>query len=159
MKDFAVPQRELKVLVQLQDGRELTGTVFAPEIGPFGEPGHLIDRLNEEEEDFLALKAGRSTHLVHEKRILTVAILEDEEEDRVEQQLESSAGRRSLLVKIHLTTGDDVIAKLTYVQPMDHERLQDYLNTRRLFIPVRVQERLLYVNRRQIVSVVALRGE
>ncbi len=158
MGEFAVPQREVKVVVLLQDGRELTGVVYVPETGPDGEPGRLIDRLNQEPE-FLALKEGRSTHLIHETRILTVTILGDEVEDRGERQIEGMAGKRRLLLKIHLVSGAEIIAKLSYLAPHDHERLQDYLNTRRHFIPVRVQERLLYLNRRQIVSVVALRGE
>ncbi len=158
MGEFAVPQREVEVLILLQDGRELSGVTYVPAIGPDGEPGHLIDRLNQEPE-FLVLREGRNTHLIHETRILTVRILADEVEDRVERQIEESAVKRRVLVKIHLVSGVEIIAKLSYVQPLDHERLQDYLNTRRHFIPVRVQERLLYVNRRQIISVVALRGE
>ncbi len=159
MEEFAVPQREVRVLVLLQDGRELTGVMYVPETGPDDEPGRLIDRLNQEAEEFLALKEGRSTHLIHETRILTVAILEDPVEEQVERELEHSAGKRRLLVKIHLVSGAEIIATLVYVQPSDHERLQDFLNTRRRFIPVRVHDQLRYVNRRQIVSVVGLRGE
>ena len=159
MKSFAVPKREVQVRVLLQDGRDLSGLMYVPAIGPDGGPGQLIERLNEEADVFLALRDNQKTHLIHEARILTVAVLEDEVEERVEQQLEGSAGGRHLLVKLHLISGAEVLGNLTYVQPLDHERLLDFLNTRPRFIPLRVHNRLLYVSRLHIVSVVALRGE
>ncbi len=159
MGEFAVPQREVTVRILLQDGRKLTGTVYVAETGPYGEPGHLIDRLNLESEDFLALSEGRSTHLIRETRILTVTVLEGEVEELVAKQIEDSARKRRLLVKFHLTAGDPVIARLSYVQPLELERLRDYLNAQRRFIPVRVENQLVFVNRRQIVSATGLRGE
>ncbi len=159
MGELAVPQREVGVRILLQDGRELTGEVFVPEIGPYGEPGNLIERLNQESDDFLVLKDGLQTHHIDATRILTVAILEGEVEEQIERRIEDSLLKRRLLVKIHLTSGTTIIAKLSYVQPLEQERLQDFLNTRRRFIPVRSQDELLYVSRRQIVSVVGLRGE
>ncbi len=159
MGEFAVPQREVEVEVLLRDGRELSGEVYVPETGPYGEPGHLIDRLNQESEDFLALTVGAHTHLVHETGILTVTVVDGEVEEQIARQIEDSTRKRQLLVKIHLTSGKELIARLTYVQPLEQQRLQDVLNTRRRFIPVRAQDRLVYVNRRQIVSVVSLRGE
>ncbi len=159
MEDFVVPQRAVRVKVLLQDGRLLAGEVYVPETGPYGQPGHLIDRLNQETEDFLALKVDRQTHMIHETRILTVTVLEGDVEERIEQQIEDSARKRRLLVKIHLTSGNEVIASLSYVQPQEQERLQDYLNTPRRFIPVRSHNQLIYVSRRHIVSAVGLRGE
>ncbi len=159
MGDFAVPQREVRVKVLIQDGRALSGEVYVPETGPYGEPGHLIDRLNQESEDFLALKVDHKTHLIQETRILKVTVLDGDIEEQIERQIEDSARKQHLLVKIHLTSGDEIIATLSYVQPLGHERLQDYLNTQRRFIPVRSQNQLVYINRRQIVSVVGLRGE
>ncbi len=159
MGEFTVPQREVKVRILLQDGRDLTGVVYVPETGPYGEPGHLIDRLNQESEDFLVLREGRNSHLIRETRIVSVAVLDGEVEEQIAKQIEDSERGRRLLVKIHLTTGAEIIARLSYVQPLEQERLQDFLNTRRRFIPVRVQDQLRYVNRRQIVSVVGLRGE
>ncbi len=159
MEEFAVPQREVRVLIHLQDGRKLSGQVYVPETGPYGQPGHLIDRLNQESEDFLALKVDQNTQLVHEKRILTVAVLEGDVEEQIEKQIEDSSRKRRLMVRIQMTSGAAIIAQLSYVQPPEQERLQDYLNLRKLFIPVRVQDRLIYSNRRQIVSVVGLQGE
>ena len=160
MRDLVVLQREVQVHLHLQDGRDLNGTMFVPAIGPDGGPGHLIDRLNEESEEFVALREDdQRTHLIHETRILTVQIDHDEVEERVEKQIEEAPRSHHLLVKIHLSSGAEIIGQLSYVQPEDHERLQDYLNTTRRFIPLRVEDKLVYVNRQQVVTVIALRGE
>ena len=160
MRDLVVLQREVQVHLHLQDGRNLTGTMFVPAIGPDGGPGHLIDRLNEESEEFVALRENdQRTHLIHETRILTVQIDHDEVEERVEKEIEEAPLSHHLLVKMNLTSGAEIIGHLSYVQPEDHERLQDYLNAARRFIPLRVEDKLVYVNRQQVVSVIALRGE
>ncbi len=159
MNELAVLQREVEVELHLQDGRDLAGTMFVPLIGPDGGPGHLIDRLNEESEEFVALREDQRIHLIHETRILTVRVEDDAVEERVEREIEESPSSHRLLVKMHLTSETEIIGQLSYVQPRDHERLQDYLNTSRRFIPLRVQSQLLYVNRQQVVSVVPLRGE
>ena len=160
MEELAVLQREVQVNLHLQDGRDLAGTMFVPAVGPDGGPGHLIDRLNEESEEFVALRENNQRiHLIHETRILTVQIDHDEVEERVETEVEEAPLSHHLLVKMHLTSGAEIIGQLSYVQPHDHERLQDYLNTQRRFIPLRVQSKLMYVNRQQVVSVFPLRGE
>ena len=160
MRDLVVLQREVQVHLHLQDGRDLNGTMFVSAIGPDGGPGHLIDRLNEESEEFVALRENdQRTHLIHETRILTVQIDHDEVEERVEKEIEEAPRSHHLLVKIHLSSGAEIIGQLSYVQPEDHERLQDYLNTTRRFIPLRVEDKLVYVNRQQVVSVIALSGE
>lgn len=159
MDEYAVPQREVDVKVLLEKGLTLSGQVYVPAVGPDGGPGRLIDQLNQEADEFMALRESQRTHLIHEERILTVAVLEDEVEERVERQLENSHGSRHLLVKLHLTSGAEVIGNLAYVQPHEHERLRDFLNTARRFIAMRVHDRPLYVNRQQITSAFALRGE
>ena len=159
MEDFAVPKREVNVRVLLEDGRDLSGLMYVPAIGPDGGPGQLIDQLNQEANDFLVLRESQKAHVIREALILTVAVLEDSVEERVEQQIEDSVGGRHLLVKLHLTSGAEILGNLSYVQPLERERLQDFLNTRPRFVPLRVHKKLVYVNRLQIVSAVALRGE
>ena len=159
MEAYAVPQREVKVQVQLLDGRELVGTMYAPIADAEGQPGHLIERLNDESIQFVALNDGSAIHLIHATRLLTVTVKEDEEEERVEQEIEQSELSSHLLVKLNLPFGVEVIGHLSYVRPADHSRLQDYLNSAPRFIPVHVQSVLTYVNRDQIITARALRGE
>jgi len=159
MQEYSVPQREVQVQVHLLDGRDLDGVTYVPEIGPDGGPGHLIDRLNEENEEFIALRSGSKTHLVHETRILTVQISGDDVEEQIEREIEQSGVCQNLLVKIHMISGLELIGQIAYVMPPEKARLRDYLNTTRRFMPMVVKETLTYVNRSQIVSVLALRGE
>lgn len=159
MESYVVPQRKVQVQVQLLDGSELAGDMYAPAVGVDGEPGHLIDSLNEESVDFVVLNDGSTAHVVHAARILTVRIVGDTVEEQVKQEIEEAPLSRHLLVKLHLTSGVEVIGQLTYVPPEDHARLKDYLNTARRFIPLVIQKQLTYVNRGQIISARALRGE
>ena len=159
MEDYAVPQREVQVKARLLDGQELVGTMYTPLEGPDGEPGHLIDHLNEESEQFIALNDGTSTHLIQAHRLLTVQVAGDKVEERVEDEIEHAALARNLLIKVNLDGGVELIGNLTYLQPPDHARLLDYLNAANRFIPLVIHQRLTYVNREQIISVRALRGE
>ncbi len=159
MEQLSVPQREVQVRVQLLDEQDLAGIMFVPALGPDGEPGRLIDRLNETGEDFIALREESRTQLVQASQILTVRLTEDSAEEWVGRQLEGSHVGRDLLVKVDLSTGTEVIGYLHYLQPVEHERLVDFLNVRRRFIALRVQKHLVYINRAQVVSARALRGE
>lgn len=159
MEELSVPQREVQVRIHLQDGRNVGGKMYVPAVGPDGGPGHLIDRLNEEAEQFVVLTEKQKAHLINESRILMVQVDDDEVEERVERTIEDSARSRHLLVKLQLTSGTEIIGNLAYVQPMEQERLQDYLNSAGRFIPMRVHDRLAYINRDHIVSVLGLRGD
>jgi hypothetical protein len=159
MEGMSVPQREVPVHLHLLDGRDLAGVTYVPAIGPDGEPGQLIERLNKASEEFIAFTEDEQTHLVHESRILTVQIDHDKVEEEAEHKLAAAGVSQHLLVKIHMASGLEVIGHLFYVQPPEHSRLGDYLNSERRFIPLMVKEQLTYVNRGQIVSAVALRGE
>ncbi len=159
MEDYAVPRREVPVTARLLDGQELVGTMYTPLEGPDGEPGHLIDHLNKESKYFVTLNDGTSTHLIQAHRLLTVQVAGDEVEEHVEDELEHAALSRHLLVKFNLSSGIELIGNLTYLQPPDHARLLDYLNAARRFIPIVVQKKLIYINRDQIISAKALRGE
>jgi len=151
--DLRVPQREIPVTLHLLDGRDLDGVLWVPTVGPDGGPAHLVDRLNEASPGFIPFGEGSRIHLVHDTRILTVRASADPGD---ETQIELS---RKLLVKLHLTSGAAVIGRLVYVMPQDHERLQDYLNSAKRFIPLHIEDDLVLVNRDQIVTAVALRGE
>lgn len=159
MEEYVVPQREVQVRVRLLDGRELSGHMFAYTAGPDREPGHLLDRLNDDSVKFMAFHDGTTTHLIHTRRILTVEVAGDEVEERAEHAIDEAALSRHLLVKVHLPLETEVIGHLTYVPLPEHARLQDYLNEAHRFIPMVVHDRLTYVNRGQIVSARALRGE
>lgn len=164
MDTFSVPQREVHARVHLEDGKGTEGVMYVPLEGPDGGPSRLIDRLNEPEE-FIALgqdqkgTGGQQTQLLNKSRILTVVVQDDDVEKEATQQLREAARRHHLLVRVRLTSGDEYLGHLFYVQSPDQARFGDFLNTQRRFIPVLANEQLVYVNRGHIVTAVALRGE
>ncbi len=153
MEEFRVPQRQVEVSVHLLDGQNLDGLMFVPALGPDGEPGRLIDRLNLAAEDFLPLQEkDSSTHLIQEHRILTVRVPNDEVEEGTEKEIEDSQYCQHCRVEFRLTSGLGLKGHLYFVQPQNHLRLCDYLNSGKRFIPLHAEGGLIYVNREQIIS-------
>lgn len=153
---FRVPQRQVKVRVKLEGGQDLTGLMYVPVMGETGGPGRLLDRLNENADAFLPLTVGNKTHLINARRVVLVRV-EDKGEEQVEQKIEESQAdySRQLQVRMRLATGEVITGILAYLRPKGQERLLDYLNTERRFLPLHV-DRLVYVNRLQMVSIFEL---
>ena len=61
------------VRVTLENGRTVEGGLYVPAIGPDGQPGRLLDRLNDEAEQFLPL-AGRHETLLNKSAIVSVQL-------------------------------------------------------------------------------------
>ncbi|MEM1181184.1 MAG: hypothetical protein AAGM22_22770 [Acidobacteriota bacterium] len=153
---FRVPQRQVKVRVKLEGGQDLNGTMYVPVIGEAGSPGRLIDRLNENADAFMPLTVGNKTHLLNVRRVVLVRV-EDKGEEQVEQKIEESQAEysRQLQVRMRLASGEVITGLLAYLRPKGQERLLDYLNSERRFLPLHV-DRLVYVNRLQLVSIFEL---
>ena len=158
MDVLRVPQNEVHVRVRLLDQRDLTGVMYVDPIGPTGGRGHLTDRLNLGSEDFLPLTVDGRTQLIHRGQILVVEI-DGDSAAADESPVEESRLSRHLEIEVRLASGFEVRGRLSYLQPTDHERLLDYLNVERRFLPLRVDDRRVYVNRDQIVGVRPLDGE
>ncbi len=152
MEEFQVLQRQVEVSVHLLDGQDLDGLMYVPALGPDGEPGRLIDRLNLATEDFLPFRQKGATLLIQEHRILTVRVHHDEVDEGAEKQIENSRLCQRCRVEIRLTSGFEVEGQLHFLQPQDHLRLCDYLNSGKRFIPLQGEDGLIYVNREQIIS-------
>ena len=152
VENFRVPQRQVKVRVKLE-GQELTGHMYVPAVGESGNPGRLIDRLNENADAYLPLTVGDRTHMLNVRRIVLVRV-EDKGEEQVEQKVEENQAEysRQIQVRMRLASGEVITGLLAYLRPKGQERLLDYLNTERQFVALHV-DRLVYVNRLQIVSV------
>lgn len=153
---YRVPQRQVKVRVKLEGGQDLTGMMYVPTVGEAGNPGRLLDRLNENADAYMPLTVGNKTHLLNVRRVVLVRV-EDKGEEQVVQKIEESQAEysRQIQVRMRLAPGDVITGLLAYLRPKGQERLLDYLNTERRFLPLHV-DRLVYVNRLQIVSVFEL---
>lgn len=154
MKDFQVPQRTVHVQVRLDGGAELEGQLFAPSAGPDGAPGRLGDRLNDPDENFLALRHGPDTSLVRKAAIVTIR-LSGEDVD-----LEAHEGETACAVPVRLwLEGDRTVEGIVaYSMPPEKARILDFLNAAPPFIAVHGDGELLLVNRDRVLRARNLDG-
>lgn len=153
MEIFRTPQRMVAVRVLLEDGQKLEGGFYVPATGPDGNPGRLLDRLNDASEEFLPL-AGRYETLLNKSCIVTVELASGQQQT---EGIESDVAREQK-VRIALARGDTVEGWIRYLMPEERSRLLDYLNEAPNFIPVIGERRVSLVHRRFIQSVEELTG-
>ena len=149
MKMFRVPQREVPVIVELRDGSERRGHLYASASGPGGRPGRLIDRLNDDEERFLPLTDGGRGWLLNKDWIVRVAV----DVDHRALELESEAGAHRVEVRFEMASGSAIEGTVFYTMPPDKQRLLDYLNSEGRFIPLRHDGGAWLINRDHITQV------
>lgn len=151
MKIFRVPQREIEVLITMEDGEALEGVLYVPATGHGGGPGRLGERLNNEDERerFIPLAQERAAFLVNKTRIMLVELPPGEEELEF-QEAESGRERE---VEIGMKGGLRLIGRLKYTMPVEKERVLDYLNAAPLFIPMLRDGRVVLLNSRYLVKI------
>jgi hypothetical protein len=153
VKTLRTPQRMVPVRVLLDDGRTLDGGFYVPAMGPDGKPGRLVDRLNDDSEEFLPL-AGRYETLLNKSWIVITQVAAGyERAEGIEDEV-----AREQRVKMILTQNQAVEGWIRYLMPEEKARLLDYLNAAPRFIAVIDESRLTLVQRRFIISVEALTG-
>jgi hypothetical protein len=155
MKIFQVPQRTVSVRAYLEGGHELDGVLFAPASGPDGAPGRLCDRLDEEQERFIALRQGEQTDLVNKRSIVWLRLTGED------ARLESHEGETAREVRVRVwVDGDRVVeGMVAYTMPPEKARILDYLNAAPPFVPIHGEEGLTLVNRDRVLRVQDLAGE
>lgn len=153
MDMLRIPQRMVPVRVLLADSQTVEGGLYVPAIGPDGRPGRLLDRLNDDAEEFVPL-AGRYETLLSKSAIVCVQLASGQE--RVEGIEDTLA--REQQIRAVLSRGHPVEGWVRYLMPEEKARLLDYLNVAPPFIPLIGVHRVTVVNRRFIVSVQELTG-
>ena len=149
MEALSVPQRKVAARLHLVDGENLEGLFHVAITGPDGAPGRLVDHLKTRSERFLPFSLDEETILIHKFRIVSIELGPF---DREHEAPESEFGHRRR-VEIRLTSGGLVSGSLSYVMPLDRERLRDYLNSMSGFIPLYKGNDLVLINPRYVVSV------
>ncbi len=149
MEAMSVPQRKVAARLHLVDGEELEGVFFVAVTGPDGAPGRLVDHLKTKSERFLPFSLDEETILIHKFRIVSIEL---GPADREHEAPESEFGHRRQ-IEVVLTSLGLVSGWLSYVMPLDQERLRDYLNNMSGFIPLYRGNDLLLINPRYVVSV------
>ena len=149
MEAMSVPQRKVAARLYMVDGEDLEGIFYVAVTGPDGKPGRLLDLLKAKSERFLPFTCEGETVLVHKFRIVSIEL---GAADRDHEAPESEFGHREK-IEIHLTSVGAVSGWLSYIMPLEHERLRDYLNMMVGFIPLYYGNALLLINPRYVVSV------
>ena len=152
MEKFRVPRREVEVSVLLADGQELEGVFYAPEAGPDGGPGRLLDRLNDPTEDFVPLSHQGENFLVNKMRVVWVQL--GVGQTRYERA--DSEGAQEAKVRLGFGHERTLDGRLAYIMPPERSRLLDYLNAAEGFIPLLGEERATLINRKFVSMVQSL---
>lgn len=146
MTTYRVPRRQINARVLLEGGQEIEGQLFASMEDQFGEPGLLIDRLNDVTEPFLPVVTDKGAVLVSSQRILMVRV--DSEDDSAVFE----AAGESIDARIHLIDRIAVSGKIQIDLPPEDRRLLDFLNQLPRFFPLVVPTGICLINSRYVVS-------
>ena len=146
MTTFRVPRREISARVITEGGQEIQGKLFAALEGQFGEPGLLIDRLNDDTEPFLPVVTDDDTVLVNTQRIVMIRVAAD-----------AAAGMSDLEgdpvgLRLHLLDGLALTGHVHIDLPPENRRVLDYLNHLSRFFAVTTPTGICAVNSRHVVS-------
>ena len=150
MLTYRVPQRKVKVLVHMRQGKPLLGDFFVPESGPGGAPARLIDRLSDPKDRFLALVQEDGSRLVSHDWILRVEVLSE-----ADAGLEIEPGACDpILVSCHLADGNVLEGTMAFAMPPGRQRLIDYINSiaHNGFVPMRAGKTLSLVHLRHVID-------
>lgn len=149
METLRVPKRGVAVKVFLEGGHTLEGEVFVPASGPYGGPGRLIDRLNDQDEDFMPLSGEAGTSLVNKARVIAVEVPPDyEEADDVD-----AAPSLELQVEIKAIESLTLAGRVLHDMPPGQRRTLDYLNAAPAFITLLGESGATLIRRTAIVGV------
>jgi len=150
MDTLRVPKRAVEVRLLLEGGESLEGELYVPPTGPYGGPGRLIDRLNDEAEAFMPLvSGGLHTHLVSKTRILTLEIAAGQEDH---EPIDTFASRE-LDVTVDAIGGLTLSGRLVFVMPPGQRRTLDFLNAAPSFISLANEDKTTLIRRSGIISV------
>jgi hypothetical protein len=149
MDGFRVPQRGLQVRVLLEGNQELVGKLYVPATGPYGGPGRLSDRLNNESEAFMPLSCGESgTALICKARIITVEVGIDQEEPEP-----TDAADKKLEICVDTIDGHTLSGRISYMMPPGQRRTLDFLNAAPAFIALLGDGKTMHVRRGSVTRV------
>ncbi|MBN2371841.1 MAG: hypothetical protein JXO72_15270 [Vicinamibacteria bacterium] len=149
MEGFRVPKRGLQVRVLLEGRQEFIGQLYVPETGPYGGPGRLSDRLNNEDEDFMPLSCGESgVFLICKSRIIFIEVDVNQEEPEP-----MDVADRNIEIRIDTIDGHAISGRISYMMPPGQRRTLDFLNAAPAFIPLLGAGKITHVRRASVTRV------
>ena len=154
-KQFWVARRRVKACIRLADDNRIDGELYAGVERADGEPGRLVDRLNNLSEKFIPV-AVDGTHLLLNKSAVTSL---DIEGGRYEIEDLDKPGAREIKVRITFSERHSVSGSFFTCLPGAHRRALDYLNLGRCrFLALYCNGRAVLVNVDRIQHVTELIG-
>jgi hypothetical protein len=146
MEEFRVPKREVVARIRLADGEEMDCTLYTTSTGPSGEPGRILDRLNDGSEKFVPLAAGSKRLLLNKRSLVWLRLPASSE------PLPDGPGMLERRVRLALSDGQSLEGRLRYEMPPGRQRLIDFLNGSPPFIAVEVSSEETAILHRQYLS-------
>ncbi len=142
-KKFWVPRRRVKARIRLADENVIDGELYATVERADGEPGRLVDRLNNASEKFIPVAvAGR--HILLNKSSITLVEVDS---GRYEVEDLDKPGAREIRVSINFSDSRAVSGTFFTCLPESHRRALDYLNLGRCrFLALYCNGRAVIVN-------------
>jgi hypothetical protein len=149
VEGLRIPRQEVEVKILLEDKQLIVGRLYVPTTGPFGGPGRLEDRLNDEKEEFMPLICCESeTSLVSKSRIVTVEVTADPEEYHT-----AEAGNRDLEISVDMIDGHTLSGRISYLLPPGQRRTLDFLNASPPFFLLLGKDKITLVRRNSVTRV------
>jgi len=152
MDVFRIPRREVHVELTLISGRDMTGVMYASNTDRAGHPGSLLDRLNNESENFIPLVLEDERYLIRKDQIVRVKIARGEGAP----EMGGDVAPIERLVRLDLKEGESLKGLIRYRMPVGRTRLLDLLNARPGFIPLFGSDQVELVNFKSVVRVLDL---
>lgn len=142
-KKFWIPRRRVKARIRLADENVIDGELYASVERAGGEPGRIVDRLNNASEKFIPVAvAGR--HILLNKSSITLVEVES---GRYEVEDLDKPEAREIRVSITFSDSRGVSGAFFTCLPEAHRRALDFLNLGRCrFLALYCNGRAVLVN-------------
>jgi hypothetical protein len=152
MDVFRIPRREVHVELVLRGGQEMAGVLYASNTDRGGHPGSLLERLNNESENFIPLVLKDERYLIRKEHIVLIKVARGEGAPETNHDVAPI----EKLVRLDLTDGTSLEGLVRYRMPVGRTRLLDLLNARPGFIPLFGSEQVQLVNFKMVIRVLDL---
>ncbi len=159
--EYSVPKREIPALVSLP-GREPEGvTLYLGYTGATHSGQERPSDILNGPREFIPMNDARDGFVFLQRDALLVVKVALEHERGDEPTLEEMGGEGVTTVRVAVTLedGSSLQGRVSFLLPEGQRRFQNLLNNDDLFLPVRDDEHVSFVNKRRILKVSVVEKE
>ncbi len=147
MNERKIKKETLEVLFKLSNGNEIQGNVFlrlheAHHTGP-----QKVWELLNEKEPFIPVETPQGVVFLNSFQVVTAMIRSELEED----ELAKLGGKHT--IRIYTTQEEEIVGDIFVSLPEDRHRVKDYLNQSMKFVLLFLPDKIVYINKKFIISV------